>query len=172
MKRLSLSEITGIAEVIGAIAIVVSLIFVGLQIRQNTNQIQANSVQVGLAFVEAENNLFANPESAEMALKGINNFNDLSPLEQARFDAMLGNVMTKFFMARQYYLQGSLSKLDYDSYEYTFTSLMRSPGTEDWWGRTKHMNPKFVQEVIDDMIQRYRDVTPYSEYLKFKRKKQ
>ena len=170
MKRLSLSEITGIAEVIGAIAIVVSLIFVGLQIRQNTNQIRANSVQVGLAYVEAQNNLMTNPETAELVMKGLSDFDALSPLQKARFDAMLGNVMTKFFMARQYYLQRSLPKADFESYEDAFASLLRSPGVEDWWSRTKNQNPKFVQEVIDEIIRRHHDLKPYTEYLKFEHK--
>ena len=172
MKRLTLSEITNIAEIIGAFAIVASLIFVGLQIRQNTNQIRANSVQMGLAFVEAQNNLLANPENAELDMKGIHDFDALSPLEKARFDALLGNVMTKFFMARQYYLQGSLPKTDFESYEGMFASLMRSPGVTDWWNRTKDQNPKFVQEVIDGIIQRYHDAKPYSDYLKFQQKSQ
>ncbi len=89
MKRLSLSEITGIAEIIGSIAIVVSLIFVGLQIRQNTRQVETSSIQAGLAYVESINNLTANPETAEVVMKGVNDFNSLSPIEKARFDGTI-----------------------------------------------------------------------------------
>ncbi|MDX1461405.1 MAG: hypothetical protein R3348_10155, partial [Xanthomonadales bacterium] len=43
MTNLSLSEWASIAEVIGAIGVVISLIFVGVQVRENTDEIRATN---------------------------------------------------------------------------------------------------------------------------------
>ena len=167
MKRLSLSEITGIAEIIGSIAIVVSLIFVGLQVRQNTSQIAANSVGTGLSFFEATNNLTTNPETVDVVLNGLNDFDGLSTSEKAEFDGLMFNVMTKFFMARQFYLQGTVTEADYASYEDTLARIVRSPGAMTWWAHAKHVMAPDGRAVIDDIIRRYADIEPTSSYYKF-----
>ncbi len=78
--------------------------------------------------------------------------------------------MTKFFLARQYHFQGALPEENYISFEAVFATVLRSPGALDWWSRIKDQNPKFVQEVIDEIIRRHHDVKPYTEYLKFEHK--
>lgn len=45
MKKLSLSELANLAEIVGAAAIVVSLIYVGQELKANTAAVQAASLQ-------------------------------------------------------------------------------------------------------------------------------
>ena len=52
MKKLTLSQWTSIAEIIGMLAVVVSLIFVGLEIRQNTNQARTEGLETGTDFIK------------------------------------------------------------------------------------------------------------------------
>jgi hypothetical protein len=42
MKPMSLAEWSNLAQVIGTVVVIVSLIFIGLQIRQNTSALQRN----------------------------------------------------------------------------------------------------------------------------------
>ena len=100
MKRLSLGQITNIAEIVGTVAIVVSLILVGLQIRQNTNQIEATSFQTGLRFIQTLDDLTATRESAELVIKGLNDFDALSQIDKALFDSKLTDLFNDFFIAR------------------------------------------------------------------------
>ena len=172
MKRLTLSEITNLAEIVGTIAIVVSLIFVGLQIRQNTRQIEAASYQTGITFIDAVNNLATNPDSAGLIIKGLQDFDALTKVEKARFDGRLYNVMNKFFLARQVYLQGSLSREVYETYEDLLARLMRSPGAALWWAKTKYIIPDDIKSVIDGIIERYADIEPMSDYYNFAHKPQ
>ena len=167
MRKLTFSEITGLAEIIGSVAIVVSLIFVGLQLRQNSSQFETAAIQAGMAYVEATNNLTANPDSTELVIRGLSDFEGLTQVEKARFDGLLYNIMTKYFVARQYYNQHGLTEQDIDSYDEAFAMLLRSPGAAQWWRITKAGNPVFVQNRIDDILQHYPDVQPYSEHLKF-----
>lgn len=45
MKRLTLSEWASIAEIIGAIAVVLSLLYVGIQVQENTSEVRATNRQ-------------------------------------------------------------------------------------------------------------------------------
>jgi hypothetical protein len=42
MNPMSLAEWSNFAQVVGTVAVIVTLLFVGLQIRQNTNALQRN----------------------------------------------------------------------------------------------------------------------------------
>jgi hypothetical protein len=166
-RRLTLSEFTGIAEIIGTVAIVVSLIFVGLQLRQNSSQFQTAAIQAGMTYVEAMNNLFIDPDTTELVITGLNDFSGLTQLEKARFDGLMYNIITKYFVTRQYFDQGGLSQTDIDSYDEALAMLLKSPGAVQWWKLSKDGNPPFVQDRIDNILRSYPDVEPYSEHLKF-----
>ena len=43
MRRLSLSEWASIAEIIGAVAVVLSLIYVGVQVQENTSEVRESN---------------------------------------------------------------------------------------------------------------------------------
>jgi len=45
MKKPTLSDLENLAEIVGAIAIVISLIYVGQELRDNTSAVKANSLQ-------------------------------------------------------------------------------------------------------------------------------
>jgi hypothetical protein len=169
MKRLSLSEVTGVAEIVGAIAIVLSLIFVGLQIRQNTNQIEAASFQTGLHFIQSVNDLTATPESADLIIRGMNDFEALSQIDKARFDSKLANLTNDFLVARQFYLQGSLSADEFAGFDRVMAQMLRAPGAAQWWAIVKRTFPQKYQDLFDDIVRRHPDVEPWSEYYKYKR---
>ena len=167
MKRLTLSEITGIAEIVGSIGIIVSLIFVGLQIRQNTNQVEASSYQAALHFVKAVNEMGNTPQTSSLIRRGFDDFDGLSQDEKVQFDGMLSNLTTDFAIAEQYYYQGTLSAQDYSGIEMLFARVFRAPGAADWWALTKHSFPPWVQQDFDGVIRRYPDVERWSDRLKF-----
>ena len=73
-----------LAEIISALAIVASLIFVGVQIRQNNALVKANTYREIRAGMMSLNYLnFSNPEYAALSYK-ISNGGELSPVEIAR----------------------------------------------------------------------------------------
>jgi hypothetical protein len=169
MKRLSLGEITNLAEIIGTVAIVVSLIFVGLQIRQNTDQIAVASYQTGLRFIHSINELTATPESADLVIRGLNDFDALSQIDKAQFDSKLADLTNDFFAARQLFLQGSLSAEEFAGFERVMAQMLRSPGAVQWWATTGNVFPQQYQDSLEDVIRRYPEAEPWSEYYEYKR---
>jgi hypothetical protein len=169
MKRLSLGEITNLAEIIGTVAIVVSLIFVGLQIRQNTDQIEARSYETGLHFIQAVNDLTATPESTDLVIRGLNDFESLPQSDKAQFDSKLADLTNDFLVARQFYLQGNLSADEFAGFDRVMAQMLRSPGAEQWWATVRSVFPQKYQELFDDVIRRHPDVQPWSEYYKYQR---
>jgi hypothetical protein len=78
-KVLSIQDWGAIGEIVGALAVVASLIYLAMQIRQNTRQISMSLESAKLAAfertVESNNHarevLITNPEVADLLLRGL-----------------------------------------------------------------------------------------------------
>jgi len=93
-KKLSLSEMAALAEVIGTIGVIVSLIFVVIGINKNTTQASATTTQAFFAsFRELEMVIAADQSWSEIVVKGRNQEADLTDTEQFRYDTYVSLVI-------------------------------------------------------------------------------
>ena len=92
-----LKKFVPIAEIASAIAVVLSLIFVGLEIRNSTDQaiLSARSLEIS-AYQELHDNIsefsllaLQNPEILELRMKARANFDELTEVEQDRVNQFL-----------------------------------------------------------------------------------
>ena len=111
----------------------------------------------------------ATPESADLVIRGLNDFDALSQIDKAQFDSKLADLTNDFFVARQLYLQGSLSAEEFAGFERVMAQMLRSPGAVQWWAATGHVFPRQYQNSLDDVISRHPDIRPWSEYYEYKR---
>jgi len=128
-------------EFIGAIAVVITLAYVAVQVRQNREATEANTRQMrGQAFVELNtvtNRFYAwhrdNPDQLEVILRATQDWHSLSPAEQ-RFAMLYFSDETHFYeLAFMLFHEKALDKQSYISREEYFLSLLRSPGRRFWW---------------------------------------
>ena len=93
--------IGAISEVIGALAVVASLVYLALQIRQNTKQLEQNERTSRAASVSAsatsyrENrqHIYTNREVAEIQLRGMADPQSLTEIEGYQFRLLMSNFM-------------------------------------------------------------------------------
>jgi hypothetical protein len=91
--------ISAISEMIGALAVVVSLVYLAFQIRQNTKQLEqsertsiaASVTASATTYRENRQYIYTNPEVAEMYLKGLADPESLDEVERYRFRLLLSN---------------------------------------------------------------------------------
>jgi len=90
MKRVNLPALAAVAEIIGTVGIIVSLIFVAIGIRDNTGEVRAaqiNTIYDGSREIELL--VAADPEWVDILLRGRDGTVPLSEMEQWRYDAYL-----------------------------------------------------------------------------------
>lgn len=77
-----------IAELTGLTAVVASLIFVGLEVRQNTSQLRTEAARAVTEMVNDLNaSLFSDADLTEIVLKGSQDFDALNEIELAQFES-------------------------------------------------------------------------------------
>jgi hypothetical protein len=99
---MSIQEWGAIAEMISAIAVVASLVYLGIQIRQNNRALAMNLKFTELAAfernVESGNRIreifILNADVAELYARGLKSYTDLSGSDKLRFGMVLRNVFS------------------------------------------------------------------------------
>ena len=93
MKPRSLADWASIAEILSSIAVLVTLVFLVWEIRQNTDAVRAGTYQDLNAVVQGFNAMFvANPEVGEFIAQSSRLDHDMSPGEEARLRAFISSM--------------------------------------------------------------------------------
>jgi hypothetical protein len=148
-----LEALGNIGDFIGGLAVVITLIYLAHQIRQNTASVQAATVQsAAQANAELMDRFASDPELLKFYLAGVRDFESLSADDRARFASVMGSIMhrgegmvdqVERGLLPPQALEGSANRL-----RATFTGV----GTLAWWGRGKHVYAANYQKWIDDEI--------------------
>jgi hypothetical protein len=131
---MTLVEISEISQTFGSAAIVGSLIFVGVQIRQQTKATQAASHHAVSKALNQLNLLWArNSEVSRIWLSGMHDRGALTPEERWRFDSTLRAYL---HVCETMYTQAYLGAGDMGivaAEENGIKSVFSSAGVREWW---------------------------------------
>jgi hypothetical protein len=83
-----LNDLANLGQIIGAVTVVISLIYVALQIRQNTHAVRSAAAQVVHEHFASWYHLLANDAVlSQIAAKGLRDYTSLSEQDRVRFIA-------------------------------------------------------------------------------------
>jgi hypothetical protein len=145
---MNLGDLANLGQIIGALAVVVSLIYVALQIRQNTNAVRSAAAQVVHEHFASWYHLLANDaELSQIAVNGLRDYFSLSETEKARFIAM--------FMAFLKWREKMLEPPLWMGWELLIMNLVSSPGGKEFWKERGYLfGEEFRRHVEDDLMKR------------------
>ena len=128
-----------IAEVVSAIAVVLSLIFVGLQVRQNSKaQIQTGTQAVVSEYNDGIRALSADPELVCLYVRGTQDYSSLSGAERIRFSSYflsMFNVQQQIHRLRR---DGAIDKDIWSGFDAQLKDVVRLPGVYQWFETRAH----------------------------------
>ena len=151
--------IIGVAELVGAIAVVVSLGYVAVQIRQNTVATRYQTTQNLIAANSDANYMFANNgELASIAMKGCYEPDSMTDEERFRFSTWFFSYYNHFDFAYHQYLNGQLDEAMWEKMAYEMPLYVSSlPGVKEWWSRD---NKRFSNEFVTYMEEQMARIEP------------
>ena len=149
---MSIMELGALGEFVGAIAVVVTLIFLTVQIRQNTGIQKLASTQQVLstsATVGAQN---TSDERLMELLVAIAEGNDLTPIQLATFSTWMFSVFAAHWQVQYQYSNGYLDKEIFDTYERRTVYIMKSQPARDWWRANGFRFSATYQGYVDGLV--------------------
>jgi hypothetical protein len=150
---MSLEDLGNIGEFVAAVAVLVSLIYLAVQIRQNTRTVRAAAFQqVVDSLADFTSSLSRDRELIEIVIKGNADFESLDEVERTRFDFAF---ISFFRRAENVVVQteyGTLSADVWTGFRETLKSSLRAPGLREWWShRRQRFHPAF-QKFMEEQI--------------------
>ena len=149
MSKIKLNELAQIAEIIAAVAVVMSLIYVGKEVQSNTAAVRGAAMQaVATTDADALLTLAANETLSEIVRLGYQDPTQLTPTDAFRFYAF----MTQFWLNFQnIYQQSELGLIDqsvWRSYVSVICRMAARPGVQKTWpDHAGVLDPGFVAVV-------------------------
>lgn len=148
---MSFEQISYLAQIVASVGVVVSLIFVGLQIRQNTGALQRNEHNSTMEqWTVLRQAIAQNRDIAELMTSGLTGERALDAADQLRLEQMLQEYAWASFHIWDRTQRGVFQKGTFEATAGAFLgTLLRTPGGEGWWRKAKHIgfHPGFVSDV-------------------------
>jgi hypothetical protein len=148
---IDINTAANIAEIGGGIAILVSLIYVGYQIRQSNRLASASALQSVLGEY-LDRNANNDPESSALFNRAVLSWRDLSVEEKQQFHIMMTKIILHMQNIMQLHDNRLLDDVDFNTWLSWTTSHMRSPGGKDWWEDTKCSYTPTVVSTLDKFL--------------------
>ena len=143
-----------IGEIIGALAVFLTLIYLALQIRQNTKAVQASAVDASISKVTSvRQSMYESAEVAEIYIAGLANPDDLDELSRTRFRLVMHNVLMSI---SNIYSQTNFAGLSSSMWESQLVLLRRvvtSPGGQWFWKEYQLEFDETFREQIEAILQ-------------------
>ncbi len=154
------NAVGAIGELLGALGVIISLVYLSVQIRQNTAQIGEHSRELRIAALDAiassfsrfRDPLIRDPELAALWLRGIEDYEGLDPVERVR----IGRLFQELFFAHQNtwtrFVEGATNEATWRDQQDAIAANLQHAGIREWWGGTRAIYADEFEEVVEDLL--------------------
>ena len=149
-NQLNIEAFANYAEIVGGITVLISLIYVGIQIRSNTKSTLSQTNMMAHESM-ANFSLEAAKDSATSALirKGLVDFSALNTDEQFQFLVLMTSLYRRFENVYYQYNKGLLESELWDGYHHSLRAYTNTPGGREFWTLRKDSFSPSFREFID-----------------------
>ena len=134
-----------VGELVGAAAVVVTLLYLVKEMRLNRVAAESDSVDSLSNGLNAMNLQVANdPEMSEIFMKGFTNPNELSEIQLMRFALIGQTLINQFTTIKKHYEAGTLPESEWNTYCSGTCQLMSGPGGE-WLCENIAISPEILR---------------------------
>lgn len=143
-----------VGELVAAIAVIVSVVFVGVEIRQNSQaQVQATTQVAVSDYVGSLELLASDPAFACLYTRAVQDFESLDAADRLRFSAYY---MSTYYQLQEMHRLSEEGAIDADTWS-GFHSLLqettRYPGVRQWFAVRRTWFSERFQAYVDELMQ-------------------
>jgi hypothetical protein len=150
---MSLLEWGALGELIGGAAIIISLIYVGIQIRQNTTaQRLSTSHQISEDLADVYLFPSGSEDMAQIFIDGLTGDVSLQGPDHMRFYGYLHKFFRTMENAYYQYRHGALEWHAFEGVTRQFQYIVSTPGGQRYWAERGHWYNDEFKAYVDDLI--------------------
>ena len=144
-----LDTLGNLGDFIGGIAVVITLIYLAIQVRQNTSALKAASWQEVVSGAREAAKLRGDPAIAPAWAKGLSYYPNMPVQDVSIFSLAITDEALFFQGVFALYQSRQLDESVYNAYRGWFASVLATPGGSVWWVTVGR--PIFVPEMVSEV---------------------
>jgi hypothetical protein len=162
---MTLNELGNIGEIVSSIGVIVSLVYVAVQIRKNTETERTSTYQSVVSdFGSLNQTMSNNAELSYLYVKAMENFVDLKSDEKARVSQLFFVTFHYFENMYYQYRKGYLEEDVWRGWKRLMLTYYARPGFQTWWSVRRVVYSEsfggFLEaSELDIEVASYKDVT-------------
>lgn len=168
------TALAAFAEILGSVAVVASLIFVGYQLRQGQSIERANAQRDLLVQANEFISILAKDEKQFDAVRNcFLDFDGAPDIDKERFNAWAFNLLHITEQAYYMHKDGFLNDASFSGFEQGMLAIIRTRGGGQWWKLSYNLIGKDVGNYLAKRLDEIGDsVPPWDELLPYLRLKE
>jgi hypothetical protein len=140
-------------EFLGGIAVVVSLVYLASQVRQNSNLLRASATSTTSQIHMGQNEMVVqDAEVARIQTEGLSNSDSLSEVDQSRFSAMMSIQVQGMHQSFEFHLKGIGSEASWCWTDTGMRWFAGQPGFRSFWHQQSRF-PNAYMPVFCDYVE-------------------
>ncbi len=150
---MDIMELGAIGELVGGVAVIATLIYLALQVRQNTLVMRSQAISSRFSGqATAEIALMGN-DAAEAMAKSWERPGELSAAEMIRVENFLASALYSFIAAFEAYELGLSSRREWEAARDMVPGYLSFHFARAWWQETKSLFPDSFVAELDEVLQ-------------------
>lgn len=148
----SLKEYALAAEIVGAIAVVISLIYVGTSINQNTNAVMVANHHALVAMDQNTNSWFRDSEFAAFFTIAMEDVSTLSPAQTLQFRIFLADKLNAWEFAFHTHSNGMMEDDIWDGWDGYYRLELEKTGYQWYWDAGREGYSPAFRLYVDSIL--------------------
>ena len=134
MALMDIAQLMGnFGEFVGAIAVVATLVYLALQIREHSNQLRVTSINAMNELINyGFDPIYNSDRNTNAWLTGLASPEELNELDRQLFELFMARLMNSFQTAVTQHRHGALDKPDFKRYMGVYRGILETPGGRRW----------------------------------------
>jgi len=144
--------ISAIGQIVGAVGVIISVIYLALQVRSNARQTRLASMRsMSEAFNEWLYGLAGNPQIGELYYRGMRDLASMQGPDLPRFSALMDSLFRIYEDMYYQHVERHLDPHVWRGFEAIMRDIIAYPGAREWWQSRRHWFSGKFAEFIDGL---------------------
>lgn len=166
---MTVMELGAIGEFVGSVGVIASLIYLAVQIRQNSKTMRTGAYQKIVEDRSSISNYVVQQHLTPVWRRGVSDYPSLSDDEKVQFNGIMVAMISSHMGLRALLEDGALHRRDFKIFESDLTCVMICPGVRAWWDETQSGYLHWAEYVNDLIARGGRENIPYTQSFPFLR---
>ncbi|MCP5183700.1 MAG: hypothetical protein H6993_07040 [Pseudomonadales bacterium] len=152
---MSIQDLGSIGELLGSIAVLITIVYLAVQIRQNTRALHTATRETSISrTIDFARNFAKDPQQSELYLSGLQNYPDMGQPDKFRFEQILFSLAVDWVDQQTNYNEGQLDQDYWSGNIVNMKGVFNTPGGRQWFysKAAASLPKKFVDFVEREIV--------------------